>query len=67
MGTLLCDVTLTFKRQEKNKNICFQKQDTIFFKTMYVGTFTKNAHGNTQRPTLNTQCTVNGVCKNTNL
>ena len=30
MGTSLCDVTMTLKRQEKIGNIFFLKQDTFF-------------------------------------
>ena len=36
MGTSLCDVTMTLKRQEKIGNIFFLKQDTFFYKKMYV-------------------------------
>ena len=36
MGTSLCDVTMTLKRQEKIGNIIFLKQDTFFYKKMYV-------------------------------
>ena len=38
MGTSLCDVTMTLKRQEKNGNIFFLKQDTFFYKKMYFCT-----------------------------
>ena len=36
MGSSLCDVTVTFKRQRKIVNIFFLKQDTFFYKKMYV-------------------------------
>ena len=36
MGTSLCDVTMTLKRQEKIGNIFFLKQDIFFYKKMYV-------------------------------
>ena len=36
MGTSLCDVTVTLKRQRKIVNIFFLKQDTFFYKKMYV-------------------------------
>ena len=39
MGTLLCDVTMTLKRQEKIGNILFLKQNTFFYKKMYVWHF----------------------------
>ena len=39
MGTSLCDVTMTSKRQEKIGNIFFLKQDTFFYKKMYVWHF----------------------------
>ena len=35
MGKSLCDVTVTLKRQ-KNVNIVFLKQNTVFYKKMYV-------------------------------
>ena len=38
-GTSLCDVTMTLKRQEKNWNIFFLKQDIFVFKKMYVWHF----------------------------
>ena len=31
IGTSLCDVTVTFKRQRKIVNIFFLKQDTSFY------------------------------------
>ena len=36
MGTPLCDVTMTLKRQEKIGHIFFLKKDTFFYKKMYV-------------------------------
>ena len=36
MGTSLCDVTMTLKRQEKIGNIFFLKQNTFFYKKLYV-------------------------------
>ena len=39
MGTPLCDVTMTLKRQEKIGNIFFLKQDTFLYKKMYVWHF----------------------------
>ena len=36
MGTSLCDVTVTLKRQRKIVNIFFLKQNTFFYKKMYV-------------------------------
>ena len=35
MGTSLCDVTVTLKHR-KNVNIFFLKQNTFFYKKMYV-------------------------------
>ena len=52
MGTSLCDVTMTLKRQEKIGNIFFLKENTFFYKKMYVTLLPKNFHGITQRPTL---------------
>ena len=39
MGTSLCDVTVTLKRQRKIVNIFFLKQNTFFYKKMYVWHF----------------------------
>ena len=39
MGTSLCDVTMTSKRQEKIGNIFLLKQDTFSYKKMYVWHF----------------------------
>ena len=36
MGTSLCDVSMTLKQQEKIGNIFYTKQDTFFYKKMYV-------------------------------
>ena len=36
IGTSLCDVTMTLQWQEKIGNIFFLKQDTFFYKKMYV-------------------------------
>ena len=59
LGTSLCDVTVTVKRQRKIVNIFFLKQNTFFYKKMYVLTLLpKIAHGITQRPTLYVYCIV---------
>ena len=42
----LNNVTVTLKRQEKNVNIFFLKQDTFLYKKMYVDTFTKKGTRN---------------------
>ena len=52
MGTSLCDVTVTLKRQGKIVNIFFLNQDTFFTREYMFNTFTKNALGITQPPTL---------------
>ena len=53
MGTSLCDVTVTLKHQGKIVNIFFfQKKDTFSTRKCMLCTFTKNAHGITQRHTL---------------
>ena len=44
MGTSLCDVTVTLKRQRKIVNIFFLKQDTFFDKKMYVWHFYQKMH-----------------------
>ena len=44
MGTLLCDVTVTLKRQRKIVNIFFLKQNTFFYKKMYVWHFYQKMH-----------------------
>ena len=44
MGTPLCDVTVTLKRQRKIVNIFFLKQDTFFYKKMYVWHFYQKMH-----------------------
>ena len=36
MGTSLCDVTVTLKRQRKVVNIFFLEQNTFFYTKMYV-------------------------------
>ena len=36
MGSLLCDVTVTLKRQGKIESIFFLKQDTFVYKQIYV-------------------------------
>ena len=36
MDTSLCDVAVTLKRQRKIVNIFFLKQNTFFYKKMYV-------------------------------
>ena len=41
MGTSLCDVTMTLKRQEKLGNIFFLKQDLFFYKKYMFDTFTQ--------------------------
>ena len=41
MGTSICDVTMTLKKQEKNGNIFFLKKDSFFYKNMYVWHFTQ--------------------------
>ena len=44
MGTSLCDVTVTLKRQRKIVNIFFLKQNTFFYKKMYVWHFYQKMH-----------------------
>ena len=44
MGTSLCDVTVTLKRKRKIVNIFFRKQDTFFYKKMYVWHFYQKMH-----------------------
>ena len=44
MGTSFCDVTVTFKRQRKIVNIFFLKQNTFFYKKMYVWHFYQKMH-----------------------
>ena len=44
MGTSLCDVTVMLKRQRKIVNIFFLKQDTFFYKKMYVWHFYQKMH-----------------------
>ena len=44
MGTSLCDVTVTLKRKGKIVNIFFLKQDTFFYKKMYVWHFYQKMH-----------------------
>ena len=41
MGTSLCDVTMTLKRQEKIGNIFFLKQDTFSTRKCMFDTFTQ--------------------------
>ena len=53
MGTSLCDVTVTLKRQGKIVNIFFSKLGYIFLQeNICLTLLPKNAHGITQRPTL---------------
>ena len=53
MGTSLCDVTMTLKRQKIIGNIFFLKQDTFFLQeNVCLTLLPKNSHGITQRPTL---------------
>ena len=40
----LCDVAVMFKRQRKIVNIIFIKQDTFFYKKMYVWHFYQKMH-----------------------
>ena len=44
MGTSLCDVTVTLKHQRKIVNIFFLKQNTFFYKKMYVWRFYQKMH-----------------------
>ena len=44
MGTSLCDVTVTLKRQGKIVNIFFLNQDTYFYKKIYVWHFYQKMH-----------------------
>ena len=44
IGTSLCDVTVTLKRQRKIVNIFFLKQNTFFYKKMYVWRFYQKMH-----------------------
>ena len=44
MGISLCDVTVTLKSQRKIVNIFFLKQDTFFYKKMYVWHFYQKMH-----------------------
>ena len=44
MGTSLCDVTVTLKRQRKIVNIFFLKQNTFFYKKIYVWHFYQKMH-----------------------
>ena len=44
MGTPLCEVTMTLKRQGKIVNIFFLKQDLFFYKKMYVWHFYQKMH-----------------------
>ena len=46
MGTSLCDVTVTLKRQRKIVNIFFLKQNTFVYKQCMFDTFTKNCTRN---------------------
>ena len=54
--TLLCDVTMTLIRQEKNGNIFFLKQHTCFLKKMNINHFHPKMHTaaqiSTKRPAL---------------
>ena len=40
----LCDVTMTLKRKRKIVNIFFVKQNTFFYKKMYVWHFYQKMH-----------------------
>ena len=55
-GTLLCDVTMTLIRQEKNGNIFFLKQHICFLKKMNINHFYPKMHMaaqiSTKRPAL---------------
>ena len=62
MGTSLSDVTVTLKRQRKIVNIFFLIQDTFSTRKCMFDTFTKNAHGITQRPTLMVAILNNNEC-----
>ena len=44
MGTSLCGVTVTLKRQRKIVNIFFLKQITFYYKKMYVWHFYQKMH-----------------------
>ena len=44
MGTSLCDVTVTLKRQGKIVNIFFLNQDTFCYKKIYVWHFYQKMH-----------------------
>ena len=46
VGTPLCDVTVTLKRQRKIVNIFFLKQNTFFYKKLMFDTFTKKCTRN---------------------
>ena len=46
MGTSLCDVTVTLKRQRKNVNIFFLKQNTFSTRKCMFDTFTKKCTRN---------------------
>ena len=49
MGTSLCDVTVTLKRQGKIVNIFFLKQNAVFLQeNVCLTLLPKNAHGITQ-------------------
>ena len=53
MGTSLCDVTMTLTQQEKIGKNFFLTQDTFSTRKCIFDIFTQNAHGITQRPTVN--------------
>ena len=44
MGTSLCDVIVTLKRKRKIVNIFLLKQNTFFYKKMYVWHFYQKMH-----------------------
>ena len=53
MGTSLCDVTMTLKRQEKNWKHLFSETGYIFLQeNVCLTLLPQNSHGITQRPTL---------------
>ena len=51
IGALLCDVTMTLIRQEKNGNIFFLKQQICFLKKMSINHFYPKIHAATQSST----------------
>ena len=73
MGTSLCDVTVTLKRERKIVNIFFLKQDTYFYKKMYVWHFYPKMHTELHRglhymfDTFTQKCTRNYTGAYTNI